>query len=136
MRVAIGADHAGFDLKEAAKAFLRAEDCEVLDVGTHSRDPVDYSDFAAADDQHVHVVVLDALVRRVGVVTYSGADSRDLARGDRGADPGAAHEDGTLRLAAANCLRDLARLVRVVDARLRPIGAQIDHVVPERSNLL
>jgi len=48
MRIAIGSDHAGFDLKEAAKAFLAAEHCDVLDVGTHNRDPVDYSDFAEA----------------------------------------------------------------------------------------
>ena len=48
MRVAIGSDHAGFELKEAAKAFLQAENCEVLDVGTASLEPVDYSDFAEA----------------------------------------------------------------------------------------
>src|SRR5215831_5453418 len=48
MRVAIGSDHAGFELKEAAKALLLAEHCEVLDVGTHSKEPVDYSDFAEA----------------------------------------------------------------------------------------
>src|SRR5262245_30869218 len=48
MRVAIGSDHAGFDLKEAAKALLLAEHCEVLDVGTHSKDPVDYADYAEA----------------------------------------------------------------------------------------
>src|SRR5580765_4643727 len=48
MRVAIGSDHAGFDLKEAAKALLLAEHCEVLDVGTHSKDPVDYAAYAEA----------------------------------------------------------------------------------------
>src|SRR5690349_10624701 len=48
MRVAIGSDHAGFELKEAAKALLLAEHCEVLDVGTHSQDPVDYADYAEA----------------------------------------------------------------------------------------
>jgi transaldolase/glucose-6-phosphate isomerase len=48
MRVAIGCDHAGFELKEAVKGFLVAENSEVLDVGTHTTDPVDYSDFAAA----------------------------------------------------------------------------------------
>jgi transaldolase / glucose-6-phosphate isomerase len=48
MRVAIGCDHAGFELKEAVKDFLVAEQSEVLDVGTHSIDPVDYSDFAVA----------------------------------------------------------------------------------------
>jgi transaldolase/glucose-6-phosphate isomerase len=48
MRVAIGSDHAGFALKEAVKVFLAAERCEVLDLGTHSTDPVDYSDYAEA----------------------------------------------------------------------------------------
>ncbi len=48
MRVAIGSDHAGFDLKEAVKTFLAVEHHEVVDVGTHSRDPVDYPDYAQA----------------------------------------------------------------------------------------
>src|SRR5262249_9358495 len=48
MRIAIGSDHAGLALKEAAKAFLTAENHEVLDLGTHSPDPVDYSDYAEA----------------------------------------------------------------------------------------
>jgi RpiB/LacA/LacB family sugar-phosphate isomerase len=38
----------GFELKEAVKGFLVAENSDVLDVGTHSTEPVDYSDFAAA----------------------------------------------------------------------------------------
>ena len=48
MRIAIGSDHAGFELKETVKAFLTAEHHEVLDVGTHSTDPVDYPDYAEA----------------------------------------------------------------------------------------
>jgi transaldolase/glucose-6-phosphate isomerase len=48
MRIAIGSDHAGFALKEAVKVFLTAEDREILDLGTHSTDPVDYSDYAEA----------------------------------------------------------------------------------------
>src|SRR3974390_2358905 len=51
MRIAIGADHAGFALKEAVKAFLTAECREILDLGTHSTDPVDYSDYAEAVGQ-------------------------------------------------------------------------------------
>ena len=54
MRVAIGSDHAGFELKEAAKAFLQAEHCEVLDVGTRSKDPVDYTDYAEAVGAALH----------------------------------------------------------------------------------
>ncbi|HEY7375950.1 MAG TPA: bifunctional transaldolase/phosoglucose isomerase [Polyangia bacterium] len=37
MRVVIGADRAGVELKEAAKALLAAEHCEVLDVGAHGQ---------------------------------------------------------------------------------------------------
>ncbi len=48
MRIAIGSDHAGFDLKEEVKAFLVEKDHEVLDVGTYSKDPVDYPDYAEA----------------------------------------------------------------------------------------
>jgi RpiB/LacA/LacB family sugar-phosphate isomerase len=48
MRVAIGSDHAGFALKEAVKSFLSADHPEILDVGTHGTDPVDYSDYAEA----------------------------------------------------------------------------------------
>lgn len=48
MRIAIGSDHAGFALKEAVKTFLSTEGREVLDLGTHSTDPVDYSDYAEA----------------------------------------------------------------------------------------
>ena len=45
--VALGADHAGYSLKQALKQWLIARGCTVIDVGTHSADPVDYPDFAA-----------------------------------------------------------------------------------------
>jgi ribose 5-phosphate isomerase B len=48
MRVALGADHAGFPLKEELKAFLAEEGHEVDDHGTDSTDPVDYPAFCAA----------------------------------------------------------------------------------------
>jgi ribose 5-phosphate isomerase B len=48
MRVAIGADHAGYPLKEDLAAFLAAGGHEVLDVGTDSEAPVDYPKFCAA----------------------------------------------------------------------------------------
>jgi ribose 5-phosphate isomerase B len=46
-RVAIGSDHGGYEMKEALKAMLAA-DYEVVDVGTHSKTPVDYPDIATA----------------------------------------------------------------------------------------
>jgi ribose 5-phosphate isomerase B len=44
--VAIGADHGGFELKEALKATLSEMGFDANDVGTHSKAAVDYPDFA------------------------------------------------------------------------------------------
>ena len=41
-RVAIGADHGGFELKAKLIARLRAKGMEVADLGTHSPEPCDY----------------------------------------------------------------------------------------------
>ena len=48
MHIAIGADHAGYVLKNALAEHLRAGGHEVLDLGTHTADRVDYPDFGAA----------------------------------------------------------------------------------------
>lgn len=48
MRIAIGSDHAGFELKEYLAAFLRRQGFQVVDMGTCNKDPVDYPDFAEA----------------------------------------------------------------------------------------
>ena len=45
-KIPIGADHAGFQLKERLVAELRSLGYEVLDLGTKSADSVDYPDFA------------------------------------------------------------------------------------------
>jgi deoxyribose-phosphate aldolase len=42
MQLALGADHGGFDLKEQLKSHLRERGHSVRDLGTHSKDPVDY----------------------------------------------------------------------------------------------
>jgi ribose 5-phosphate isomerase B len=44
--VAIGSDHAGYDFKEELISFLEAKDLTYHDFGTHSKDSVDYPDFA------------------------------------------------------------------------------------------
>jgi len=46
MRVAIGADHAGYALKETLAMYMRKRGIEVIDFGTHGPDPVDYPDYA------------------------------------------------------------------------------------------
>ncbi len=53
MKLAIGADHAGFPLKEYLIKYLRERGHEPVDVGTDSEQPVDYPDFAAAVAQKV-----------------------------------------------------------------------------------
>lgn len=52
-RVAIGADHGGFALKEALKPWIRDLGYEVEDAGTHSTDAVDYPDIAVAVAERV-----------------------------------------------------------------------------------
>jgi RpiB/LacA/LacB family sugar-phosphate isomerase len=47
-RVALAADHAGFELKEKIAGYLEAKGFEVMDLGTHDEEPVDYPDFARA----------------------------------------------------------------------------------------
>ncbi|MDQ5894051.1 MAG: ribose 5-phosphate isomerase [Actinomycetota bacterium] len=47
MKIAMGSDHAGFELKEAVKSQLEADGHEVEDVGTHSPESTDYPPFAA-----------------------------------------------------------------------------------------
>ncbi len=46
--IALGADHAGVELKDALKSALAERGYEVLDLGTHSADSVDYPDFGHA----------------------------------------------------------------------------------------
>lgn len=48
MKVAIGADHAGFSLKAFLRGWLEQKGHEVNDLGTDSEDPVDYPPFCAA----------------------------------------------------------------------------------------
>lgn len=46
MKIAVGADHAGFQLKEKIKQHLALQGLEVQDEGTTSGDSVDYPDYA------------------------------------------------------------------------------------------
>ena len=48
MRVVLGSDHAGFDMKQHLVELVKRLGHEVLDVGTHGPEPVDYPDFALA----------------------------------------------------------------------------------------
>ena len=58
MKIAIGSDHAGFELKEHLRTFVESLGHEVVDVGTHSTESVDYPDFAEK-------VAVEIITRRV-----------------------------------------------------------------------
>jgi ribose 5-phosphate isomerase B len=47
VRIALGSDHGGFNLKEIIKDFLAANSSQFHDFGTFSAEAVDYPDFAA-----------------------------------------------------------------------------------------
>ena len=68
MRIAIGSDHAGFELKETLKAWLVEMGHDVVDVGTHSEERCDYPHFGAA----VGHAVADGEVERGVTVCGSG----------------------------------------------------------------
>ena len=53
MNIAIGADHAGFALKQQIAESLRQAGHQVIDEGTNSADSTDYPDYAAAVGQAI-----------------------------------------------------------------------------------
>ncbi len=53
MRIVLGSDHAGLDLKEHLKKLLSESGHEVIDLGTHSADSVDYPDYGKAVGEKV-----------------------------------------------------------------------------------
>src|SRR5256885_15629926 len=68
MKITIGADHAGFLLKQEVASHLREAGHEVIDLGTNSTDPVDYPDYAEA----VGKSILDGTVKRAILICGSG----------------------------------------------------------------
>ncbi len=89
MRVAIGSDHAGFELKEAVRAFLRGRQREVVDVGTFDKDrAVDYPDYAEA----VGAALREHRVERGIIVCGSGVGASMAANRIQGIRAGLCHD--------------------------------------------
>lgn len=69
MKIAVGADHAGFPLKKQLVTHLRGQGHDVLDLGTDNpTDPKDYPDYAKA----VSAQVIEGAVERGIIVCGSG----------------------------------------------------------------
>jgi len=68
MRIAVGADHAGFLLKQNIASYLGELGHDVVDLGTNSTAPADYPDFAEA----VGKAVLEGRAERAVLICGSG----------------------------------------------------------------
>ena len=88
MRIAIGGDHAGFELKECVKARLLEWKQDVLDLGTNSAKPVDYPDYAEA----VGLAVRGGNAERGIVICGSGVGASVAANKIPGVRAGLCHD--------------------------------------------
>lgn len=93
MRIAVGADHAGFDLKQILVAYLRHRGHEVLDKGTESDEPVDYPDFAEA----VGKTLLTGAAERGLIICGSGVGASVSANKLPGIRAGLCHDTYSAR---------------------------------------
>src|SRR5437667_1864285 len=88
MRLVIGSDHAGFQLKEPIGDLLRSLGHEVLDVGAFNENPSDYPDFAEA----VGRAVLDGKAERGVLICGSGVGASVAANKLPGIRAGMCHD--------------------------------------------
>ena len=91
MNVAIAVDHGGFRLKGRLAQVLRDSSHEVVDLGTHSEEPVDYPDHARALGR----AILDGQAERGVLICGSGAGAAIAANKMRGIRAGLAHDTYT-----------------------------------------
>src|SRR5687767_7394640 len=110
MRIAIGADHAGFALKQYLIATLRRLGHDVDDRGTHSEDPVDYPTICADVARQVTSGGADRGI----VIGGSGQGEQITANKVRGARAALCNDLFTARLSRAHN-----------DANVLAIGARI-----------
>lgn len=88
MQVALGSDHAGFELKKILNGYLQHNGHLVLDVGTYSADPVDYPDYAEA----VAVTVVRGEAERGILICGSGVGASVAANKITGIRAGTCHD--------------------------------------------
>jgi ribose 5-phosphate isomerase B len=94
MRIAIGSDHRGFQVKGKIIELLKRLNHEVVDVGTHSTESVDYPDFA----QMVAVKVSRGEVDRGILICGSGIGMAIAANKVPGVRAAPCHDDLTAEM--------------------------------------
>lgn len=95
MRVAIAADHAGYEMKEFLAQCIAAAGHAVTDLGTHSTEPVDYPDYSAA----IGKAIASGKAERGVIVCGSGAGAAIAANKLDGIRCAQAHDTYTARQA-------------------------------------
>lgn len=88
MRIVIGSDHAGYELKQTLQVFLADHACEVLDVGTCGPEPVDFPDYA----ERVALAVRDGAADRGIMICGSGVGGSVAANKVDGVRAGLCHD--------------------------------------------
>jgi ribose 5-phosphate isomerase B len=88
MRIALGSDHAGFEMKGVLAKLLGELGHQVVDVGTNSTEPVDYPDFAEA----VGKAVVEGRADRGVLICGSGVGASVAANKMRGIRAGLCHD--------------------------------------------
>jgi ribose 5-phosphate isomerase B len=117
MKIALGADHAGLELKQHLKAFLERQGHEVEDFGTGSSDPTDYPDYAEPVARAVAAGASDRglLVCGTGTGMAIAANKVPRVRAAAATDPESA------RLARAH---NDANVLALAGRRLAPAAAE------------
>ncbi len=88
MRIVVGADHRGYQMKDEIAAALRRAGHPVLDVGTNSADSVDYPDYARA----IGEALTDGRAERGVLVCGSGVGASIAANKIRGVRAAVCHD--------------------------------------------
>ena len=83
------------------------------------------SDDTTADAQHIHVIVFDALVSGIRVMTDCRADAFDLVRRNADTDSTAAHHDASVRFSVDDLASHLQSEIRVV-ATFQAVGPTVN----------
>lgn len=88
MKLALGSDHAGYDLKKHLASDMEAAGHTVIDVGTNSTDPVDYPDYA----EKVGEAILSGQAERGVLICGSGVGASVAANKIPGIRAGLSHD--------------------------------------------
>jgi ribose 5-phosphate isomerase B len=121
MRIAVGADHAGFELKRDLAAALAQQGHDILDVGTYSAAAIDYPDIAEA----VATAIRNGQVDRGLIVCGSGAGVCVAANKFPGIRAAVCHDTYTARQAVEH------DDINVMCLGARVVGAAVARVLVE-----